>query len=502
MLNIVKTIKLLDDLHYEAFRNYVKNISIRSYYPLALIDVISRDLEIDQDTDYLCKAVYSDLDDKTRKRFYQLAHYSFGLTSFLAKNYPDYLAHNISRFQDLINKGALEKANQLAIILLESSEKIEDYATQSRLYNILAQQSILLENSKEASGYIKKARTAIQNQDLISSLFEYFYATYHLKTKPGTVDIEKSLDFFRQYFDHPSMIASITSRCCYCFFLHFHKDNRFYTAETIDLLNDVENDLEKNNYLTFPYLVFFTDRVKYFKLRYKLYKMDIETILKKSKELLQSDKDILYWNSYINQPEMFMISAKANFYISNYMKAYRDDNRDWIPEEIREDIEHLKKDCKAILNNKSLEQNFTIRYINLTTIYCVLLLVDGKKEQLEEAISILNQTLTSFQQVSFQAYADAIYSIIGTAYFCLKDYKNVESNYMRYRKAINKKALNPVNEMTIYGFYYAAKWLETGRDQYAKKLNALINSTQPDRFSSIQNTLKEVIDYYKIPAPL
>ena len=51
MLLIEKVVKLLDDFHYSIFREYVKNISIRSFYPLALIDVIDRDYEKKQESE-------------------------------------------------------------------------------------------------------------------------------------------------------------------------------------------------------------------------------------------------------------------------------------------------------------------------------------------------------------------------------------------------------------------------------------------------------------------
>ncbi len=499
MLIIVKTIKLLDDFHYNVFRTYVKDLSIRSYFPLALIDVIDRTIEKDQGTDYLCKAVYSEVDEKSRKKFYQLAHYTFGLTSFLAKNYPDYLQHNISKFQRLVNDGALDKANVLADMLLEISEKIEDYPTQAKILTILGQQSILMESSKQASSFLGKAKIALDHQNTITSLFERFYTVYNLKTKPSKEDIEDTLAYFKTHFNHTSIVASLTSQYCYCFFLHFLKDNRFFTKETIDLLKSIDHQLEKNNYIVFPYLVDFIHRVRFLKLRYELLKVDIKDILEKSEELLHSNKDILYWNSYINQPEMFILNIQANFYISNYMKSYKHDSEDWLPEEIRTKLEQLKKDCKTFLTHQHLEQKFTLRFINLTTIYCSLLLVDGRKKNLEEAIILLNQTLTSYQQVSFQAYADAIYSILGITYFCLEDFENVENNYARYRKATNKKTVNPANDMTIHGFYYAAKWLETEREQYAKKLGKIIKEAHTDRFQSIRNTLEELINYYKIP---
>ena len=73
MLLIEKVIKLLDDYHYDVFREYVKNISIRSYYPLVLIDCINRSIEVKQSTEDLCKMIYADdnpNNEKTKKNYF------------------------------------------------------------------------------------------------------------------------------------------------------------------------------------------------------------------------------------------------------------------------------------------------------------------------------------------------------------------------------------------------------------------------------------------------
>ena len=53
MLTIEKTVKLLDDFHLDQFREFLKKISIRSYYPLALVDVIDRDFRVEQDSGFV-----------------------------------------------------------------------------------------------------------------------------------------------------------------------------------------------------------------------------------------------------------------------------------------------------------------------------------------------------------------------------------------------------------------------------------------------------------------
>ena len=147
MLIIEKVVKLLDDFHYEVLKNHIRHHSKRSYYPQTLFEVIDRDLMKQQTSEELFAAVYEDeeADDANLKKLYQLAHHTFKLTSFLARNYPDYLHHNISRIQMLINTGELNQANTLAEILLEIVKKTEDHHTEIRLLQLLAQKEILLE---------------------------------------------------------------------------------------------------------------------------------------------------------------------------------------------------------------------------------------------------------------------------------------------------------------------------------------------------------------------
>lgn len=499
MSSIVKTIKLLDDFHFDVFRNYVKSISIRSYYPLALIDVIDRDIEVEQDSDILCRHVYSVVNDKIKNKYYQLAFYTFGLTSYLAKNYPDYLQHNITRIQKLINEGALERANKVAEALLEISEKVEDFSTQIKILNILAQQSALMESSKKATFWLDEIDRILKHQTQMNDLFKKLFEVYNLKGKSLVALPVGLLDYYKKFFEHERVTIRLTSQYCYCFFLNYSKNDEFYTKEIYSLLNNLEKEFEKNKYIVFPYLVDFVHRVRYLKLRYWMRQLEMEGILEKATELLNSNKEILYWNSYINQPEIVSIAIQANFYSENYLKGYKDEHIAELPYDVEKRLTHLKENCRAMLSINSIEERFTLRFINLTTLYGLVLLVSAKKEDLEEAISRLNQILTSYQQLAFHAFVDAIYSILGTAHFFLKDYKKVSENYKRYKKATYGKTKNPINDFSIYGFYYIAKWLDTDRIQYVKKLEKILLENDAPQLNNMKKLIEDVCEYHRIP---
>ena len=162
-------------------------------------------------------------------------------------------------------------------------------------------------------------------------------------------------------------------------------------------------------------------------------------------------------------------------------------------------IENLINRCEAILNNPLLEEKFTQRYVSITCIYAGLLcLVD--KSSLKKGIEVLENLLLFYQQVSFHSKIDSIYWVLLMGNFCLQDYKLVEKSYRRYKKSIKGKTINAGNDKLIHGFYFASKWLETGRALYAKKYDAIIQAFRED--SNQNNTAKvfyEIATYYKIP---
>lgn len=499
MLLIEKTIKLLDDFHYKVFFEHVKHLSLRSYYPLVLLEVIDRDLEIEQVAEKLCRNVYEDSDEKTMQKFYQLAHYTFKLTSFLAKNYPDYLQQNFTRLQQLINTGKVKQANRLAEMLLDVSEKVEDYTSQTKILHFLAQQSALMESTKQSLTYLEKAEISLRQNQILQEIFTRYYTYYNLKQKDTEDRTQEFIDFFKKHFEHEKITIRLTSIYCYCFLLHYKKSDQFYTKENFELLDNLEKDFEKYDYIIFPYLVDFSHRVRYLKIRFNMQQSNMEEVMGNALKIIGGNEEILYWNSYINQPEIISILTRVNYLASYYMKSFREDHHDLLPDDIVAQIQVLLKKCKQLLANEMLQEKFTLRYISLTAIYGLTLLINGRKEDLNEAVERLNQILFNYQQLAFHSYVDAIYSVLGTAYFCLKDFDKVDENYRRYKKATKGKPVNTSNDITIHVFFYTAKWLETGRKQYVKKLESILEKVDSDHLSGIRNTFVEIIDYFELP---
>lgn len=498
MLLIEKIIKLLDDFHYQEFREYLKNISKRSYYPLALVDVIDRDIEKEQDPDYLCQAVYGDSDPKTKKKFAQLGHHTFKLTAFLARNYPDYLYPNINLVQRLINQQQVNRAILLADVLLEVCQKIEDFHTESRLLKIQSQLNVLFDSTYFSLKLQERIGTLLEYQKDVNDVAVYFLTYINPKNKVKKEDTDTHAAFFEKYLKHPSTSLRLLSTYYYCYTFYLLRDERFFTPEKYQVICQLEIDLSKFDYIIFPYLVDCQHNVAFLKMTYQIHQLDSDSVLQEVEQLIDNKDAPLYLKSLVNNPELFSLAIQSSYYITNYMKGYRDDRNEVISKEVQEKLNFLKKRCQEILENRLLEERFTLRYINLTVIYAGFLLC-GDKKDIKNAIETLEGMMLSYQQIPFHFILDAIYSIILVAHFCLQQYSKIDDLYKRYKRATKNKAVNSENDNTIHGFFYAAKWLQTKRPQYAQKFNAVIQqSKQQPNLQKTQKILVDIGTHYNI----
>lgn len=504
MLLIEKTIKLLDDFHFDIFHEYVKNLSIRSYYPLALIDVIDRDFNVEQDSEKLFRNVYGEQPEgeKDMKKFFQLAHYTFKLTAYLSRNYPNYLKHNFTKVEHLINTGELEKATNLAEILRDVSEKIQDYDTEIGALSFLAQKDNRLESYKSALKYFERIDLLVGYQKSINDLNHFI--SQHLKTKGKEAEnnLSEHLDFLTPFHESGSFIVQMMSRLQTCYLYYNSRDAHFYSKEMFEELNKIEEELQKNDYVVFPFLHNIRPKLSFLKLNYSTRQSDFDKVLEESSKIIEESEDDLFWNSLINQPEFTSIAIQTSYYVSNYFHSYKENHLELLDEEVKSHIQFLKKRCKTLLSNKLLEEKFVVRYVNLSTIYAGLLLL-GDEEDVKESIQTLENLLLFFQQVPFHSSIDSIYVTLVMGCFCLKDFEGMEKNYRRYKKSTKDKVVNPQNDLPLHGFYYCAKWLESSRNQYIKKLTAVIEeSTGKASLNSTRKLLLEVAKYFKIPLPI
>lgn len=501
MLLIEKVVKLLDDFHFNVLHEHVKNLSVRSYYPLALLDVIDRNFEVEQESEKLYKAVYGEAPEgeKDMKKFFQLAHYTFKLTSYLARNYPDYLQHNSTRIQVLVNTGRLDAATQLAEITLDVSNKIEDFTTEAKTLQFLAQREGYLDNHKKALSYFERTGELIGYNQALNNINHFIFQQLKDKGKESTTTVAELLASLTPNCESKSMVVQLMARLNICYVLYLKRDARFYTDENYQELLAIEEALDKYDYIIFPYLHNLRPKLSFLRLNYTARQLGTEKLLEEASAIIEHSEDDLFWNSFVNQPEINSIGIQASYLVTNYFTSYRDDHVQLLPDETRTRIKYLKNKCKILLENKLLQENYVVRYINLSTVYAGLLLL-GDKNEIEESYSLLDNLLLFYQQVAFHAYIDPIYLNMIMAAFCLKDFEKVEKSYRRYKKSTTGKVVNEENDLTLNAFYYAAKWLETSREQYVRKFEVTLSQTiDKPHLQSTRKLLTEISTYFNFP---
>lgn len=502
MLLIEKVVKLLDDFHFEVYQDHVRNINIRSFYPSALIDVIDRDFRVEQDSEYLYRQTYGDppKDEKDRKKLFQLAYHTFGLTGYLAKNYPSYLHHNVSKIEKLINEGKREEAALLAEMTRDVAEKIEDFDTEIKVLSIQAQMESLLESNIESVKLYERIDLLLELKKQLNKI--NLFAKQQLKTKGKQAkdfDLESKLEELRTYTKSESFCVQMLARLNICYLLYLQRDSRFFTKENFEEIKSIEKELQKQEFVIFPFLHNVSPKVHYLKLNYSARQADFEEVLTQAKAILKDSQNELFWNSFINLPELNSIGIQTSYLLNNHFTSYRTDHEELLSNEVKDQIKDLIQRCERVLENPLLEEKFIQRYVSMTSVYAGLLLL-GNKESIKKSISTLENLLLFFQQVPFHTKIDSIYWTLMMGGFCLQDFENVEKNYRRYKKSTKGKSINMDNDILINGFYFASKWLENGRKQYAKKLKGIIDAChEKPNLKTTERIFREIAKYFEIP---
>ena len=275
MLLIEKLVKLLDDSHYEIFYEHVRTLSKRSYYPLVLLDVIDRDLSKELPSEKMFFQVYGEnvSDPKDLQKLFQLGHYTFRLTSFLSRNYPNYLGWNITRLHHLINTGKLKVAKQLADTLLEVATKIEDFGTERAVLGILAQNEVHQQSFVEGRRYYERIGLVLANEQQLNELNLICYEQgYDNSAKISPEELDERLLKIQGFFNSSATGIRLLARLEFYHLLHVGRDDRFFEDSTEIGLNELSEDLQKNEYIVLPYLQNLRSKLDFLRLRYSMRK--------------------------------------------------------------------------------------------------------------------------------------------------------------------------------------------------------------------------------------
>jgi hypothetical protein len=498
MLIIQKLIVLLDEFHLNEFINFLNRTNAN--LPKKLVEEIVK-YELNQpESDVLCKAVYGKCDEKSKKNFFQLAHHTLKLSFFLARNYPNYLSHNRSRIEALINEGKIKEANQIADILMDVAQKIEDRITLVAVLKFFAQQSFHLEQKNHTIRYHKKIEETLEEEKTFNAIYFYLRTHFNVKNKSSfsSKELEPHRKFFDQYIHHPSFSISFLARYAKLYALTFLQDPSFFSKESFDELQVLEKELEKNSFVVFPFLEDVLFRLYSIKIEYMFHNMGSEQILDETYSIMKNADHVLFWKNFINLPEIFALAVQVSYYVSHNLDVYKDDFIKNLQSETRDRILFLRNRCEEILSKSFWESGFHVKRINLISLYAALLLL-GNKEDIIKSVELIENTLISYQQISFQKYHDSIFATLIIGYFALKQYDKVVETFKRYKKLTGDKVTNEENDITICGFYYMAQWLLSAKNQYREKYYATIERCNAGRnLANTQKMLLEMASYFHL----
>lgn len=500
MLNIQKIIILLDDYQFEQLAEYLKSINAELPYKLIFC---YRTNDLDEiSSDEICRQVYGVSDEKTKKKFFQLAYHTFNLSGFISKNFPSFLLRNVALMENLVSENKHDKAFRLAHIVVDIAQKVNDIVAEIAVRKFLSNYYHLFEHSRDSYNQILVASEKIHQESLFLKIYAYIREHFNIRVprNDNMISPEQHQSFFEQYTCHESLPVQIISEYGYLLSLATFNTTLFYQNETYNRLLALEKKYNDEKVLVLPYLEDLNFKISYLKLQYMRDQLDFDSILKETEIIVENTQHVQFWGKLLNMPEFFSIAVQASYYTTKYYESYKKENqRNKINQKVRFQIEYLKRRCVKHLENDTFQEKFIIRYINLSTIYTGLQLL-GTEKEIKDAIGRMENILITYQQIPFHRYIDGIFTNLIAGYFALGNYKMVNDSFKRYKKLSHGVYHSIDNELTMQSFYLCAQWLQTKRNQYlTKQLQVMEQIKSNPNMQATYDLVHEIIQYFSIP---
>jgi len=499
-LTIQKVVKLMDDFHLGEFKSYLKDI--KANIPLRLIESIDDSLNSTITSDELCKMVYGKNDAQTRKSFNQLASHTFRLTSFLSRNYPGYLLHNIGRVERLVNSGNLEEGNVLADILLDIADKIADFQTQILVLKFLSQQAYMYKNQSETVRLLLRINELMENDRIVNDLYLYLRKNFNISVKDDSAlkELDAHFAYFKPFHTHSSPPIRILSKYATFYVLYYYRPTEFVTVRTQEELRIFDDELNKFGVIVLPFLEDIYSKFLFYKLNLSTTDLSSKEGRDEYQKLLTHNRNLKFWQNYVNIPELYAIAIKSTYYLSRYHSInHRKDFRQVIPEEDKLEIARLSLRCEELVKKDIWEPDHVNDLIHFRLTWSALLLM-GETADIEKGVDNLEKVMTTYQQITFSESMDSIFICLMVGYFALDDYKLCVDTHKRYIKLAKGRVVNSENDLEIHTYYYVSQWLISQRQQYLRKLQENYSRAgQHNSKAVIQRTLLEMVSYFNIP---
>lgn len=494
---IEKLIWCLDDFYFKTLVQILEEQNAK--LSVKLINTIKQQAEKGK-WGNLTKLVYGEDSVKFRQSLNQLCSYTFKLTYYLAQNYPAYLQTNLHQLQALLNEGNIAAADFLCDILIDIAEKTEDFTVLKYVYQVKQQQAFLAKDATKGNRYQLLLKNILQEESLLNEI--YYILRFHFNINSEKTATEEDLQHFipylQQFNSHQRASIRLFSMYALLYIKYFFQPKLFSSEKTVKEVEQFEKELNLHSYIVFPPLIDLGSSTNFLKLNSSLVNLDTPEGQKEFKRMQQHYGRVHFWKSYINIPELYMITVKATFYLSKYSNLLHEGKPPMLPKEEAE-IAELKKRCEEVLAMKILSEkghNSDKLYTSITLAGLMLL---GTTKEVKKSVELIEGLLFSYQQLNITASLDSVFLCLMLGYFALKEYEMCVKTFVRYSKLSKGKPLHEDNDLSIHIIYYTAQLLTTKRKQYIQKLQKCYDTAfQHDFYRDSRSLLQAYSQTFKL----
>jgi hypothetical protein len=497
---IQKLIKLLEKEHLEFFRDFL--LQKNALLSVKLIDSIEPGFSDQTQSDDLCKIIYGKSDTRAKSRFNQLASHTFKLSYYLSQNFPGYLMHNISKLEILLANQKVSEALTMAGAILEIGEKICNFQVQAEAYKFLAQYARIRKADGEIMRYLQKAKEMYTYENQINELYIYLHQNFNITLKDDSIlqTLEKHLNYFKEFHRHPQASIRLLSFYFTVYLIYYHKASGVNTPDVSTISGELIQELEKGSIVTFPVLEDLCSKLFLLRLNHSEFDLTRKDHQMEMTLFKNHFRNIHFWHNFNHLPKLYSLAIRATSLLSKYHhQLHKIDFYKIIPNQVKQITQSSLLECKDLLGLYDTGKLEVRNFIDLKLTEAVFLMHSSKKE-MASAMEELEILMTSYQQSSFSASLDTIFSLLLIGYFSLGNYLKCIDTYNRYLKLINGRVINEENHLEIRTYYYCAQWINQPKRQYLNKLIKNLEQAQQHKSAArLVNTIKELSHYFSIP---
>ena len=466
---IQKIISIVSPKQVDLFENY---LSARSHtLPLSLVKTIRT--FPDENSSFYSKKIYGNEKPESLKNLNQLAHHTFKLSAFFSQNFPNYLSNQFQWIDLLLFENKKNDALEVIIQIIDVAEKLEDFSTLSKLYEIVKQHFLAFSKTLPKN----HLQDALQHQETLNSIIKIQDDLVRNTEHSSTKNIQKELTFFKQHFSSKTKSIQLIAKQSYLNLLsHFnHKD--FYLKETLNLIKSTSKEIENHSYLLITKYSEKMMTLDYMYLKHTRLVLDEKEMNAACSKIIRKWRTVYSAENSIDTGLFLALSIQGSYLITNYY--YHKINAT-----LTQNINEIVDLCESLLHKIDWDKEGFLKHLNFCNVYAIFLILSNQDTK---AIKLIESMLHQYQQKSFKKLYDGLFVILIMGYLKTKQFDEVVATYSRYKKLTKDEISIVENDLIIKSMYYVSQLKIQEKKQYQQKLDNVIAELRKD--AKLKNNL-------------